>query len=89
MKFARNPRVLWDSVDGTLVLCHTDTVQFYELNRVGAFLWRACEGADLDTVIGLLAETYPQIDPARLADDARSYFSALVNANLLCPLGEE
>ncbi len=40
---SRNPDVIWDRVDGEMLLCHTGTGAFYTLNEVGAFIWESCE----------------------------------------------
>jgi hypothetical protein len=89
MIYEHHPGVLWGDVDGTLVLCHTDTAEYFELNPVGAAVWRSCDRADFPTILGLLRETYPHIAPARLTDDARSYIAALVDAGILRRLAEE
>jgi hypothetical protein len=89
VKLAHHPHVLWDTVDETVVLCNTDTVEFYELNPVGAYLWRACNGVDLEEIIGVLTNRYSQIDPAKIASDVRSYLTALIEANLLRVVDKE
>ncbi|SEG96045.1 Coenzyme PQQ synthesis protein D (PqqD) [Nonomuraea solani] len=84
MSYVRHPQVLWDDVDGQLVLCHTETAQYYELNPMGEKLWRACDGIDLEAMTRLLAETHPEVDLASLAGDVRSYVATLLEENLLC-----
>ncbi|MBO3751736.1 PqqD family protein [Streptosporangiaceae bacterium NEAU-GS5] len=85
MIYVRHPQVLWDDVDGRVVLCHTETVRYYELNAVGATIWRACEGIGMERLVGLLAAAHSEVDRARLADDAHSFVAALMSENLLCP----
>ena len=55
----RNARVVARNLNGTTILLHLDTGQFYELEAVGARIWELCDGhRSLAEVVALLAEEY-------------------------------
>jgi len=82
-KIRRDPQVIWDEVDGVLVLCHTDSAEFFELNPTGAVVWSVCEGRTTDEVVNQLREAYPNQEGQRLAVDVRSLIRSLEEAGLV------
>ena len=82
-KIRRKPQVIWDEVDGVMVLCHTDSAEFFELNSTGAVIWSVCDGRTTDEVVNQLREAYPEKERQRLAADVRSLIRSLEEAGLV------
>jgi hypothetical protein len=78
-----NPQVIWDVVDGVMVLCHTASNTFFELNQTGALVWSMCDGSAVAAVIERLRAAYPHEDRDQVAIDVRNIILALEEARLL------
>ena len=50
-------------------------------------MWRSLDGVDFSAAVGLIAEAYPDVPAARIADDAGAYLAALADADLVCLSG--
>ncbi len=81
-KLLRNPEVIWDTVDGTMVLCHTGTVTFFSLNPLGARIWAACDGCTPDELVAQVGAAYPDQDSGQVAADIREFVQAMEQAGL-------
>ena len=79
----RNIDVIWDVVDGTTVLCETNSVRFFHLNATAALVWDACEGGTVDTITRTVSAAYPNEDYQRLAADVHACLEAFQRAGLL------
>ncbi len=79
----RNGQVFWDVVDGVMVLCDTDSTEFFHLNPTGALVWEACNGLSLDDVVGRLQAAYPNEDRERLTKDVAEMIRSLEKAGLV------
>ena len=83
-RFARNPSVLWDEVDGVMTLCHTETVEYYRLDEVGSLIWKIVdERATVDGIAKHLAEIYPDEAIEFLAKEVECFISSLEEAGLV------
>jgi len=84
---ARNPRVIWDTVDDVLVLLHTETGEFFELNDTAASAWNASDGRSIAELARLLQREYPGVARRIVAEDCRELVAVLVAHDLLQPVG--
>jgi hypothetical protein len=82
-RYARDPAVIWDDVDGVMTLCDVRSGEFYELNATGATIWLACLDADIATVLRVLHAEYPTVEAAQLAADVQAHLTALATHHLL------
>jgi hypothetical protein len=78
-----NPQVIWDVVDGVMVLCHTASNAFFELNQTGALVWRLCDGSAVEAVVERLRAAYPYEDRDQVALDIQTIILALEEARLV------
>jgi hypothetical protein len=78
-----NPQVIWDVVDGVLVLCHTASNAFFELNQTGALVWRMCDGSAVEAIVERLRAAYPHEDRDQVTIDVGNIILALEEARLL------
>jgi hypothetical protein len=58
---SRHPAVIWDHVDGSLLLCQTDSATFLRLNDTGAAVWNNCSNVTVRELVRRLAELHPGI----------------------------
>jgi len=79
----RNQDVIWDRVDGLLVLCHTGTGEFFRLNETGAFIWELCEQQTLEEIIKDIQRKYPAESFAHISAAVNEYILALRVQDLL------
>jgi len=79
----RSDEVIWDRVDGTTVLCHTGTVEFFRLNETGAFIWDLCDGLTMEDIITAVCTQYPTADRERIAVLVYDYVSTLNSEGLI------
>jgi Coenzyme PQQ synthesis protein D (PqqD) len=79
----RSDEVIWDRVDGTTVLCHTGTVDFFRLNDTGAFIWGVCDGRTPKGIIAAVCTAYPSADPELIASLVCEYISILTKERLV------
>jgi Coenzyme PQQ synthesis protein D (PqqD) len=79
----RNFQVIWDIVDGAMVLCNTDCAEFFELNSTGAIVWKICDGCTTNDIVQHLQEVYPDEDHQQLASDVKKLISSFNEAGLL------
>ena len=79
----RSPQVIWDMIDGVMVLCHTESNEFFELNQTGAIVWSVCDERGLEDVVERIREAYPNEDHDRLTTDVRDLILSLEEASLL------
>jgi len=82
-RLSRNPDVIWDRVDGSVLLCHTRTGEFFRLNETGAQIWDLCEGGSPDDLLERLARSYPDEPRDRLAAATTHYLAELRENHLL------
>jgi len=82
-RIRRSPQVIWDVVDGVMVLCHTDSAEFFELNPTGAIVWSVCDENIIDDVVERLQEAYPSEDHERLTADVWDLIRSLQEAGLV------
>lgn len=74
--------------DGSGVLLHLRTKFYYALNQTGVVAWEALSGrgpADLDAIVGTLAERFEGIDRERARRDVEALLGDLEAEGLLTP----
>jgi hypothetical protein len=83
--FVANPLVLSQAAGSGLVLMEVNTGDCFELNRVGAEIWRGLSNGDtLADVITALARKY-DVPAATLDADAHALLDDLLRRGLLSP----
>lgn len=88
-RVCRNPDVIWDRVDGALVLCHTGTGEFFRLNYTGALIWELIESRSSQAIVEQLCRRYPAEPTPRLEAAVRDCLAALRDNHLLLRTEEE
>lgn len=85
----RSPTVVAQPLDEGAVLFCTRTEVYFGLNGVGLLIWDTLEtpGSSFGDLERVLAERYPDVSPADLADDARAFLRALDEAGLVVSAG--
>ena len=86
-----HPSVVFKAVSEGAVLLHTESEVYFGLNHVGAQVWElVADGCDqLDTVIGKVAETYPDVSAEVIRGDVSELIKELTENGLLIPPGGE
>jgi hypothetical protein len=84
----RNPQVVWDVVDGVMVLFHTGAGEFFDLNFTAAFVWSACEDCSMEDLMQSLREEYPEVDRELIEADCRELIASLEENGLLIAINK-
>lgn len=79
----RNEQVIWDVIDGTTALCHTEKVEFFRMNDTGAVIWELCNDCTMEELIEAVCVRYPTADRERLASLVRDYIPVLEKEGLI------
>lgn len=77
MKIKRNPSVIWDVVDEVLVLCNTESNEFFNINKTGAVVWGLCEERPIDEAVKRVHEVYPEQEIEIIAEHVRDFIRSL------------
>lgn len=80
----RNPEMTWDDAGDRVVVLDAAGSTLITLNPVGSVLWEQLDrprGAD--RLAEVLAERFPDEDPATLREDVDAFVTELVDAGLL------
>ena len=78
-----SPDVVFQELDGEVVLVHLKTNSVYSLNATGARLWELLvAGHDTAQIRGILTEEY-EVDPTLLAREVDSLVDDLATENLV------
>lgn len=81
-----SPSASWHDTGGELVLFHLETKAYFELNTVGAEIWRhLANGLLVPEIVARLAQRY-DAGPATIAAEVRRVISELIQAGLLIPV---
>lgn len=79
----RRDGVLWQEVDGQIVVLDADKSFFLAVNSAGAVLWQAlAEGCSTDHLAEILVQRFG-IDEGQVASDVRRFIADLDRRNLL------
>jgi hypothetical protein len=81
-RIIRNPRVIWDVVDGVMTLCHLGSTEIYSLNETGAAVWEACDDTP-EAILSRVREQYPDQASETIDATVRDFLSALETASLI------
>jgi hypothetical protein len=79
----RNDAVIWDVVNGSTTLCHTDRAEFFTVNHTGAAIWELCEGRTVDELIAEIGSRYPEADGKSISTLVEDYLGHLEKEGLL------
>jgi hypothetical protein len=81
--YPRRRAVPWRTIDTEAVVVDVKSGLLYPLNAVGATIWDLCDGSrTVDDIVASLVDAF-DADPARIADDARTFLAALAAADLI------
>jgi Coenzyme PQQ synthesis protein D (PqqD) len=76
------PDVIWDEVDGRMVIYNLTTHALLELNASAAFVWeQIAAGGKCD--LEAISARYPDVDESRLARDVDAVLTRFMEANLV------
>lgn len=85
--YRRNADVIEKTVDDAIFLAHGETGGLYQMNETGRALWALmAEGTSLDDAVGTLTAAFPDVDPARIAEDIRTAIADMEANDLLLVL---
>jgi hypothetical protein len=79
----QNEAVVSDRVDGNMVLCNSDTGEFYRINQIGDEIWRSCDGRSIEQVIAVFLTTHPNNERSRAEQMVYDYIEALARHDLV------
>lgn len=79
--------VIWQQVEGQVVLLELNAARYYTLDAVGSKMWEALlESADVDTARARLLDTF-DVDDATLRRDLAELIERLAGSRLLVVAG--
>jgi hypothetical protein len=78
-----SPSIIWDLVDGKVVLCNLENGDFFELNGPGSIIWANCPDLKATEMIDCLQQAYPSQARHRLARDVAEFIAALEDAGIV------
>jgi hypothetical protein len=81
-----NPDIIWDVVDGRIVLCNLDSRAIFELNGPGSIIWANCPDLRANQMIECLRQAYPSQARDRLTRDVAEFIAALKSAGIVSPI---
>ena len=85
--YRRNADVVEKTVDDVVFLAHGETGGLFQMNETGRALWALMvDETSLDDAIGTLAAAFPDVDPARIAEDVRTAIADMEANDLLLVL---
>lgn len=79
----KSSTVIADTVDGSTMLCETNTVSFFRLNKTGAYIWDICDNKSIDQIVALLADTYPEMKAKALKSEVEKFVRLLAETELV------
>ena len=78
-----SPDVVWQKLEGEIVLLAMHNDHYYRLDEVGARMWELlCEHGEIDAARGQLLTEF-DVDPQRLATDLEAFVTRLGAAGLM------
>jgi hypothetical protein len=81
--YRRQPNILSAVIKGELVMMSVETGQYFNLNAVGAHIWRLIEGPQsLDAIVATLADSYDAPEAAIRAE-ASGFLARLEQENMV------
>jgi hypothetical protein len=80
---SRNPEVIWDRVDGEMLVCETRTGQFYTLNEVGAYIWESLDGIPGDDLMRKVSDAFSDSDKTPIIRAVEEFLQFLREAGLV------
>ncbi len=81
-RVVRNPRVIWDVVDGVMTLCHLNSTEYYDLNETGAAVWAACDDTR-EAIVRRVRERYPDQASSTIDATVHDFLNTLEAAGLI------
>lgn len=82
-KLTRHPHVIWDLVDGEMVLCHTDSNEFFQTDSIGGQIWENFEEHTIVQMADLIHASHPNSDYKQLRAEIQQFIISLEAAGLL------
>ena len=80
----RSPNVTYEIVDGRAILIDPDGRELLTLNGVGTIVWGCLDGRrDEAALVSELADRFPEVDRATLADDVAAFLRQLEGSALI------
>jgi hypothetical protein len=76
--------VIWDTVDGNVVLCNLDSGKHLELNQTGGLIWDELRMINqMATLVKRVEDIYPQVPTAQLRQDLETFVAKLLREDFL------
>ena len=89
MRYHRSADVTWEMAEERAVILDAGGSTLTTLNPVGTLIWRYLDAPrDADEISGYLARQFPDVDPARLHDDALAFIDRLADDGLVVPAAD-
>jgi hypothetical protein len=83
------PEVVYETVDDETIIVNLDTGNYYDLNHVGAYIFKAIEvQANLEQIAAALCDRYA-VDQATVGSDLDQLVTELIDERLIIPVGDE
>ena len=79
----RNPSILWRELDGEAVLLSSSAGSSYNLNQVGAFIWKMLDGKHTsENIAAAICQVY-EVEYEQALQDVENILLEMLNNNLL------
>ncbi|HYT35356.1 MAG TPA: PqqD family protein [Ktedonobacteraceae bacterium] len=79
----RNPSILWRELDGEAVLLSPSAGSSYNLNQVGAFIWKMLDGKHTsENIAAAICQVY-EVEYEQALQDVENILLEMLNNNLL------
>lgn len=79
----RDPNVIWDRVDGEVVVMSTVTSEFFTLNEVGAFIWDLCGATAGTELLARVCGAFTDTDKSPIIEAVEEFVRFLYAAQLV------
>ena len=89
IRIKHNPQVIWDMVDGVMVLYKVDSAELFELNDTGGVMWRVCDEDTLEEAVRRVHQIYPDQDLREIDATVRNFFQSLEAVGLISVQDEQ
>ncbi len=78
------PEVIWDVVDGCVVICNLDSGKRLELNSTAGLIWNELQSIpDLAPLSRRVGEIFPEVPTIQLSQDVEDFVTHLLQEGFL------
>lgn len=83
----RNPNIEEAPLQNDMMLFNPVSSQFFLLNPTMAYIWRSCQGKDVDALVDGITREFEGADSGNADEDVRQAVAELLSLGLLVDYG--